>query len=97
MREKQQLLREAADKESLATALTRYAKGLSDAFEGVPSRPEEYDPFWTGPSAGRHLARTQRVRREMADLVDACLITAENLRRRAQRLRETAARLPDPT
>ncbi|PZG00036.1 hypothetical protein, partial [Nonomuraea aridisoli] len=80
MREKHELLREAADKESLAAALTRYAKALSDAFEGLPSRPEEYTPFWTGPSADRHLARSLRIRREIADLSESCLTTAETLR-----------------
>ncbi|MEV4172809.1 MULTISPECIES: hypothetical protein [unclassified Nonomuraea] len=91
MHNRHQLLREAAEKESLAAAFTRYARGLSDAFEGIPTRPGDCASYWTGPAAQRFLTQVLRLRREMDDLEDSCLSTAENLRRRARRLREEAA------
>ncbi|MCF6472364.1 hypothetical protein FAF44_28805 [Nonomuraea sp. MG754425] len=91
-----QLLRAAADKESLAAAFQRYARALPEAFEGIPSGPVECEPYWRGPAAQRYLTQVLRLRRELDDLEDACLATAENLRRRARRLREDAARAPGP-
>ncbi|MBF8190999.1 hypothetical protein ITP53_35890 [Nonomuraea sp. K274] len=91
------LLREAASKEALAATFTRYARGLADAFTGIPLRPADSDPYWTGPSAERYLAQAASLRRELGDLEDACLATAENLLRRARRLREEAAQTPGPT
>ncbi|WP_043627680.1 hypothetical protein [Nonomuraea candida] len=93
---KDQLLREAAEKESLAAAFMRYARALPQAFEGLPAGPGDCAPFWTGPAAERFLTQALRSRREVAELAEACLATAENLRRRAGRLREEAARVPDP-
>ncbi|MGP3956782.1 hypothetical protein ACTWPT_12340 [Nonomuraea sp. 3N208] len=93
MTTKQQLLREAAAKEALASAFARYAKGLADAFDGIPSQQGQFDPFWKGPSVERYLAHAVRLRREMGELEDSCLATADNLRRRAKQLRLNAANL----
>ncbi|GAA2205403.1 hypothetical protein GCM10009850_008610 [Nonomuraea monospora] len=93
---KDQLLREAADKEALAVTFLRYARALPDTFEGIPSRPADCEPFWRGPAAQRFLTQILRLRRELDDLEDDCLATAESLRRRARRLREQAAQVPDP-
>ncbi|RVX38482.1 hypothetical protein EDD27_0794 [Nonomuraea polychroma] len=93
MTTRQQLLREAAAKEALASTFTRYAKGLADAFDGIPSQQGEFDPFWKGPAMERYRAHAIRLRRDMDELEDSCLATAENLRRRAKRLREDAANL----
>jgi uncharacterized protein YukE len=90
---RQQLLREAAAKEALASAFTRYARGLADAFDGIPSRQGEFAPFWKGPSVERYLAHAVRLRREMGELEDSCLATADNLRRRAKQLRQDAAHM----
>ncbi|MEV4806324.1 hypothetical protein AB0K18_40550 [Nonomuraea sp. NPDC049421] len=91
MATKHQLLREAADKESLAAAFMRYARGLAGAFDGIPARPGDCESYWTGPAAQRYLTQVVRLRREVADLEDSCLATADNLRRRAASLRAAAA------
>ncbi|MEU4235298.1 hypothetical protein AB0F17_64450 [Nonomuraea sp. NPDC026600] len=91
-----QLLREAAEKEALATTFTRYARNLADTFEGIPSKPGDSEPFWKGPAAERYLAHAVGLKREMSELESSCLATAENLRRRASQLREEAAQVPDP-
>ncbi|GAA3674813.1 hypothetical protein GCM10022224_043880 [Nonomuraea antimicrobica] len=90
MHDRHRLLREAAEKESLAAAFTRYARGLPDAFDGIPTRPSDCEFFWRGLAAQRFLTQVLRLRREMDDLADSCLATAENLRRRARLLREQA-------
>jgi uncharacterized protein YukE len=93
---KHQLLREAAEKEALASTFTRYARNLADTFEGIPSKPGDTELFWKGPAGERYLANAVRLRREMSELEDSCLATAENLRRRAKQLRAEAAQVPDP-
>lgn len=90
-----QLLREAAEKEALATTFTRYASNLADTFVGIPSQPSDSESFWKGPAAERYLADVLRLKREMSELESACLATAENLRRRAKQLRTEAAQMPD--
>ncbi|MEW9548196.1 hypothetical protein [Nonomuraea sp. NPDC050783] len=97
MSTRHQLLRQAAEKEALAGAFTRYAKRLTGAFDGVPTRWQECEAFWTGPAAERFAVRAARLRRELAELEDSCLATAENLRRRARRLRADAAAASDGT
>lgn len=91
-----QLLREAAEKEALASTFMRYAKTLADTFEGIPSKAIESETFWKGPAAERYLSNAVRLRREMSELESSCLATAENLRRRARQLRAEAAQVPDP-
>ncbi|MFB4266616.1 hypothetical protein [Nonomuraea sp. GTA35] len=93
---KDQLLREAADKEALAVTFLRYARTLPEALEGIPARPGDCEPFWRGPAAQRFVTQVLRLRRELDDLEDDCLATAESLRRRARRLREQAAQAADP-
>jgi uncharacterized protein YukE len=93
---KHQLLREAAEKEALASTFMRHARTLANAFEGIPSKPGDSESFWKGPAAERYLANAVRLRREMNELESSCLATAENLRRRAKQLREEAAQVPDP-
>ncbi|MEV4225360.1 hypothetical protein [Nonomuraea sp. NPDC049725] len=93
---KHQLLREAAEKEALASTLVRYARTLADTFDGIPAKPGDSKPFWEGQAAERYLTHAARLRRELAELENSCLATAENLRRRAKQLREDAARVPDP-
>ncbi|GAA1703774.1 WXG100 family type VII secretion target [Nonomuraea bangladeshensis] len=95
MTSKHQLLRQAAEKESLASTFTRYARRLTGALDGVPAHPQECEAFWTGPAAERFAERAAGLRRELAELEDTCLATAENLRRRARRLREDAAAAAD--
>lgn len=91
-----QLLREAAEKEVLASTFTRYARSLADTFRGIPSQPSDSELFWKGPAAERYLANAVRLRRELSELEEACLATAEKLRRRAKQLRVEAAQVPDP-
>jgi uncharacterized protein YukE len=91
-----QLLREAAEKEALATTFARYARTLADTFAGIPSKPGDSEPFWKGPAAERYLAHAIGLKREMRELQSSCLTTADNLRRRAQQLRAEAAQVPDP-
>ncbi|MBB6345210.1 uncharacterized protein YukE [Nonomuraea muscovyensis] len=91
-----QLLREAAEKEALASTFMKYAKTLADTFHGIPSKPNESETFWKGPAAERYLSNAVRLKREMSELEDSCLATAENLRRRARQLRAEAAQVPDP-
>lgn len=73
---KDQLLREAADKEALAVTFLRYARALPEALEDLPSRPGDYEPFWRGPAAQRFITQVLRLRRELDDLEDDCLATA---------------------
>lgn len=91
---KDQLLREASEKEALAATFTRYAKSLAETFEDVPPKPGDTEPFWKGPAAERYLTDAARLRREMTELEDSCLATADSLRRSAERLRRAAAELP---
>ncbi|AQZ65416.1 unnamed protein product [[Actinomadura] parvosata subsp. kistnae] len=91
-----QLLREAADKEALAVTFLRYARALPEALEGLPARPSDHETFWRGPAAQRFVTQVIRLRGELDDLEDACLATAESLRRRARRLREQAAQVAGP-
>jgi len=91
-----QLLREAAEKESLASTFVGCARRIVGTFDGIPSRPNDSDPFWRGAAADRYLADAIRLRREMADLESSCLATAEALRRRADQLRKEAAQVPNP-
>ncbi|GAA3257582.1 hypothetical protein [Nonomuraea helvata] len=93
---KHQLLREAAEKEALATTFIRYAKTLADVFAGIPSERSGSESFWKGPAADRYLTHAVQLRRQMANLENGCLATAENLRRRARQLREEAAQVSDP-
>ncbi|UBU12529.1 WXG100 family type VII secretion target [Nonomuraea gerenzanensis] len=93
---KHQLLREAGEKDALATTFTRYAKHLADTFAGIPSSQAEAEGSWKGPAAERYLAQGVQLRREMSELENSCLATAENLRHRAEELRKEAAQAPDP-
>ncbi|MET7338957.1 hypothetical protein [Nonomuraea sp. NPDC005650] len=93
---KHQLLRDADEKEALASTFTRYARSLADTFQGIPSKPSDSELFWKGPAAERYLAHAVRLKREMNELENSCLATAANLRRRAQQLRAEAAQVPDP-
>ncbi|WP_443168658.1 hypothetical protein [Nonomuraea sp. KM90] len=95
MSKRVQLLREAAEKELLASTFAGYATSLAGTFDGLPSRPGDSDAFWRGAAADRYLADAVRLRREMADLESSCLATAEALRRRADQLRKEAAQVPD--
>jgi len=89
-----QLLRQAAEKEELATALTRYAAELDRVFAGTLARPQEIDTFWKGPAAGRFTYQAGQLRREIDTLQENCLATAERLRRQAQLARSEAAQMP---
>ncbi|MFI6499903.1 hypothetical protein [Nonomuraea typhae] len=93
---RRELLREAAEKEALATTFAKYAGTLAGTFTGIPTKPGDSESFWKGPAAERYLAHAVRLKGEIGELEGSCLATAENLRRRAQRLREEAARMPDP-
>ncbi|MEV4015700.1 hypothetical protein AB0J35_34880 [Nonomuraea angiospora] len=95
MPSREQLLREAAEKEVLASTFTQYARNLAETFDGIPSRPGDSEPFWKGPAAERYLANAVRLRREMSELENSCLATAETLRRRAEQLRKEAAQVPN--
>ncbi|WP_222871814.1 hypothetical protein, partial [Nonomuraea sp. PA05] len=64
MAAREQLLREATEKEMLASAFVGYAKRLAKTFDGVPSRPADSDPFWKGASADRYLADAVHLKRE---------------------------------
>ncbi|KAB8186977.1 hypothetical protein FH608_046690 [Nonomuraea phyllanthi] len=89
-----QLLRQAAEKEVLATTLTRYAEELDRVFAGTLARPQEVDAFWKGPAAGRFTHQAGQLRREIGALRDSCLATADRLRRQAQLVRSEAAQMP---
>jgi uncharacterized protein YukE len=92
---REQLLREAAEKESLAATFAGAARSIAATFDGIPSRASESEPIWKGAAADRYLTDASRLRREMVDLEESCLATAEALRRRAEQFRKTAALLPD--
>ncbi|MFI7230632.1 hypothetical protein ACIBO5_46125 [Nonomuraea angiospora] len=92
---REQLIREAAEKEMLASTFTRYARDLAATFDGIPARPGDSEPYWKGPAAERYLADAVRLRREMNDLENSCLATADTLRRRAELLRKEAAQVPN--
>ncbi|MGP4097164.1 WXG100 family type VII secretion target [Nonomuraea sp. KM90] len=93
---KHQLLREAEEKEALATTFTRYAKMLANVFDGIPSQQNGSESYWQGPAAERYRGHAVQLRSHMGDLENGCLATADNLRRRAKQLREEAAQSPDP-
>jgi uncharacterized protein YukE len=89
-----QLFREAADKELLATTLTRYADELEDVFSGTLAKPQETHMFWKGPAADRFVTQAVQLSREIGLLAEDCRSTAHRLRNQAQVLRNEAAQLP---
>ncbi|MEV4109284.1 hypothetical protein [Nonomuraea sp. NPDC049695] len=89
-----QLLRQAADKELLATTLTRYAKALEEVFIGTLANPQTVEAFWKGPAAGRFNTQAAQLRREIELLRDTCASTADRLRKQAELMRKEAAQLP---
>jgi hypothetical protein len=89
-----QLLRQAADKELLATDLIRYAKALEGVFVGGLANPQTVDAFWKGPAAGRFNIQAAQMGRELKILREDCVATAERLRKQAELLRTEAAQLP---
>lgn len=92
---REHLLREAAEKELLASTFAGFARSIAATFDGIPSRPGESEAIWRGAVADRYLTDAVRLKREIADLEGSCLATAEALRRRAEQFRKTAALLPD--
>lgn len=89
-----QLLRQAIDKELLATTLTRYAKALEEVYVGGLANPQAVDAFWKGPAAGRFNIQAAQLGRELKMLREDCVATAERLRKQAELLRTEAAQLP---
>ncbi|MFI6903899.1 hypothetical protein ACIBKY_21715 [Nonomuraea sp. NPDC050394] len=89
-----QLLRQAAEKEQLATDLLRYAEELGAVFAGTLARPHDVDAFWKGPAAERFAAQAVRLNREIDLLREGCTSTADRLRKQAQLARAEAAQLP---
>ncbi|MEV6160245.1 hypothetical protein AB0L53_58920 [Nonomuraea sp. NPDC052129] len=89
-----QLLRQAAEKEMLATALTRFAEELDKVFAGTLARPQEVDAFWKGPAAGRFTSHAGQLRSEIGVLRESCIATADRLRKQAQLVRSEAAQMP---
>ncbi|MFI7453971.1 hypothetical protein ACIBQX_41230 [Nonomuraea sp. NPDC049714] len=87
----QDLLREAAQKESLARDFDGYVKELADVFNGIPTTPERSAAVWKGQAADRYTAQGRQLHLEIVNLGESCAATARNLRRRAQQLREEAA------
>ncbi|MFI6391459.1 hypothetical protein ACIBHY_47195 [Nonomuraea sp. NPDC050547] len=88
-----QLLLQAADKELLAATFMRYAEELDQVFSGMLAQPQTVDTFWKGPAAGRFTTQAAQLAREIRLLREACVSTAERLRRQAQLTRTEAAQL----
>ncbi|MEV4548667.1 hypothetical protein [Nonomuraea wenchangensis] len=88
-----QLLRQAADKETLATTLTRYAEALEEVFVGTLANPQTVEAFWKGPAAGRFNTQAAQLRREVELLRESCTSTADRLRKQAELLRKEATQL----
>ncbi|MEV0584020.1 hypothetical protein [Nonomuraea sp. NPDC050310] len=65
---REQLIREAVEKEMLTATFTRYGRDLAATFDGIPSRPGDSETFWKGPAAERYVADAVRLRREMNEL-----------------------------
>ncbi|MFC5825254.1 hypothetical protein [Nonomuraea insulae] len=89
-----QLFRQAAEKELLATSLTRYADELEGVFSGTLAKPQEAHAFWKGPAADRFATQAGQLRREVGILAENCRSTAHHLRHQAQILRNEAGQLP---
>src|SRR5690606_15063339 len=89
-----QLMRQAAEMEELATALTRYAAEHDRNFAGTLARPQEILTFCKGPATSRFTYEAAQLRREIDTLQENCLATAERLRRQAQLARSEAAQMP---
>ncbi|TMR22618.1 hypothetical protein ETD86_10805 [Nonomuraea turkmeniaca] len=89
-----QLLRQAADKELLATSLTRYVKAMEEVFVGALANPQTVEAFWKGPAARRFNTQAAQLGREIELLRETCAATADRLRKQAELLRKEAAQLP---
>ncbi|NJP96795.1 hypothetical protein HCN51_46475 [Nonomuraea sp. FMUSA5-5] len=89
-----QLLRQAAEKEQLATTLIRYAGQLAEVYAGALTRPQGVDAFWKGPAAGRFSSQTVQLAREIDLLRENCISTADHLRKQAQAASAEAAQMP---
>jgi uncharacterized protein YukE len=92
---KQDLLREATLKETLASRMDRHAERLAAVFTGIPTNPTASSTYWKGPAAERYTAQAHRLMREINDLEQVCTTAARNLRRKAEQLRAAAAQSPD--
>ncbi|MFD9946782.1 hypothetical protein ACFWYW_17465 [Nonomuraea sp. NPDC059023] len=88
-----ELLRQAAEKELLATAFIQYAEDLDKVFSGALARPREVETFWKGPSSDRFTSRAAQLHREIDLLRESCASTADRLRKQAQLARTEAAQL----
>ncbi|MQA95210.1 MAG: hypothetical protein GEV11_11400 [Streptosporangiales bacterium] len=91
---RQELLRQADEKELLAQRFVNYAKGLAPYFTGA-DRAMSGGRTWTGPAAERYAAAARMRRSELRDLEEDCHRAAANLRRTAAELRERADHAPD--
>lgn len=89
---REDLLRQAAEKEAMAATFDQHARNLADVFTGIPITPGGSDAVWRGQAADRCTAQARQLHHEISDLRESCTATARNLRRRAQQLREEAAR-----
>jgi uncharacterized protein YukE len=83
------LLRQAEDKERLATRFDGWAKQLGSFFAGV-SVTAKGKEVWTGPAADRFTSAAKDRRAETDALAENCRTAAANLRRSAAKLREDA-------
>lgn len=89
---KQQLLRQAQDKELLAEKFDQYAKQLDKIFTDIT--PKSYGgDIWTGPAAERFQSDARRLDRELKRLAGNCRATSKNLRGAARALRSNAHKL----
>ncbi|GAA0409489.1 hypothetical protein GCM10009530_72390 [Microbispora corallina] len=87
------LLRQAEDKERLATRFDGWAKDLDGLLAQVTVTSGGRD-VWTGPAADRFSGGVRERRAETAALAGDCRTAAANLRGSAARLREDAKKAP---
>jgi hypothetical protein len=88
---RQELLRMAHEKESLAATFEAHAQRLGITFSDIPTGQGQTNSYWKGPAADRYTQHARQLRRELDELTESCLATARNLRRNAMLMKQQAA------
>jgi uncharacterized protein YukE len=91
-----ELRRQAGDKDLLAERFDGYAKDLATLFDRIKTGSVGGGPVWTGPAAQRFDHDAGQHRSDIERLVQQCHLAARNLRRAAQQLRQQAEQSAAP-
>ncbi|MEV0581793.1 hypothetical protein [Nonomuraea sp. NPDC050310] len=90
MTDKAKLIAQAEAKEELAKKFEGWAGQVEGVLKEITTTPSGGREIWTGPAADRFNGTLRTQNSNLGGLASACRTTAENLRREARELRESA-------